>query len=191
MPSRQPVNRERIEFFLRRLGDSYRSPGRLYLVGGTTLVFEGLRQQTLDVDVVIEIAPENHTAFIQTLRQLKEELNLNIEEASPGDFIPLPSGYANRHEFIGRYGQIDAFHFDLYSLALSKTERGRRQDILDVLTLLRAGRLEWSKLTQYFAEILPQMGAHSLRQDPVEFEQNFRDLEQQWLSSPDASGETE
>lgn len=69
---------------------------------------------------------------------------------------------------------------------MSKIECGREQDFEDVLTLLQAGRLEWDKLAGYFAEILPCMGAESLKQDPVEFEKNFRALEAKWRSLPNS-----
>ena len=190
MSLRQRVDQARIAEFLKRLGEQFRHPARLYLVGGSTLVYEGLRQQTIDVDVVLEADAKVHGEFVKAIRDLKDRLSINVEEASPGDFIPLPGGYANRHEYIGRFGQLDVWHFDLYSLALAKIERGRAQDMEDVLTLLRVGRIEWERLHQYFKEILPRMGEHSLRQDPVEFEQNFREVERQWRSKPDVSGET-
>lgn len=53
---RQRVDQQRIEYFLQRLGQQFRKPGRVYLVGGTTMVYEGLRQQTLDIDLALEIA---------------------------------------------------------------------------------------------------------------------------------------
>jgi hypothetical protein len=68
---------------------------------------------------------------------------------------------------------------------LSKIERGREQDLEDVLALLRSGRIDWDKLIECFQEILPKMGEHSLKQDPAEFEQNFRTLEALWKSRPD------
>ena len=183
MSLRPPVDRERIQLFLENLGDRLRRLGQIYLVGGTTLVFEGLRRQTLDVDLVIAAAPADHGDVIQTIRELKDKLAINVEEASPGDFIPLPSGYENRHVFVGRFGMIEVFHFDPYSTALSKIARGREQDLEDVLLLLRAGRLDWNRLVGYFQEIQPKMGVHSLKQDPVEFEQNFRALEALWQAS--------
>jgi len=177
MSLRPSVNRSRIELFLKELGEQYRHPGRLYLVGGTTLVFEGYRQQTLDIDIVIEVTPEDHGPFVQAVRKLKETLDINVKEASPGDFIPLPGGYTDRREFIGRFGQLDVFHFDLYSTALSKIERGRSQDLADVILLLQAQRINWERLEDFFQEILPRVGTQSLKQDPVEFEKNFRALE--------------
>ena len=55
-----------------------------------------------------------------------------------------------------------------------------QQLLEDVLALLRSERMDWSRLLEYFEAILPKMGELSLRQDPVEFEQNFRALERTW-----------
>ena len=110
---RQRTDRQGIELFLQRLGRRFSMPGRLFLVGGTTMVFEGFRQQTLDIDITFEVADEHHSAFVVAVRDLKEQLSLNIEEASPAEFIPLPSGHQERSQYIGRYGQLDVFHFDL------------------------------------------------------------------------------
>lgn len=176
MSLRQSVDRERIREFFGQLGKRFGAPAKVYLVGGTTLVFEQLREQTLDIDVVLEVAPRDHGNLVRAIRDLKDELSVNVEEASPGDFIPLPPGHGGRHRFIERFGRIDVFHFDLYSTALSKIERGRTQDLEDVLALLRAGRIEWDRLNEHFEAILPKMGELSLKQDPVEFERNFRAL---------------
>lgn len=147
------------------------------------MVFEGLRQQTMDVDLVIEVANADHGALIQVIREVKQTLDINVEEASPSDFIPLPAGYANRHIFIGTFGQVNVFHFDLYSTSLSKVERGRRQDLRDVVLLLQDRRIAWEQLDRQFQEILPLMELKSLRQDSAEFEENFRALEAQWRSA--------
>jgi len=177
---RQRVDQQRIELFLHQLGRQFTKPGRVYLVGGTTMVYEGLRQQTLDIDLALEIADEDHSAFIATVRHLKERLSLNVEEASPADFIPLPAGYRERSQFVGRYGQLDVFHFDLYSTALSKIERGTENDFADVLSLLQSDRLDVSKLTEYFQEILPRYATDSLKQDPIEFQRKFAVLFEMW-----------
>jgi len=182
---RQRVDQQRIELFLQQLGRRFTKPGRIYLVGGTTMVYEGLRQQTLDIDLAYEIANEDHSVFIATVRELKERLSLNIEEASPADFIPLPIGYQERSQFIGRYGQLDVFHFDLYSMALSKIERGTENDFADVLLLLKTERLEMAKLERYFKEILLRYATDSLKQDPVEFQLKFASLREMWNITSD------
>lgn len=187
MSLRSPVGRDDIQQFLQRLGDEFREPGRVYLVGGTTLVFEGFRRQTVHIDIAYEVTPDRQSQFIQTLRRLKDVLDVNVEEASPGDFIPLPAGAGDRHEYIGRFGQLDVFHFDPYSSALSKIARGREQDFADVAMLLKQNWIAWPTLEACFGDILPQMGLKSLKDNPEEFEQNFRALQAMWRA---AGGQT-
>ena len=183
MSLRQQVDQKRIEQFLQQLGRQFRKPGQVYLVGGASVVYEGLRQQTLDIDLTFEIDNEDHSAFISTVRELKEKLSLNVEEVSPADFIPLPAGYKERSQFINRYGQLNVFHFDLYSVALSKIARGTEEDFADVLALLQTSHLDMNQLTQYFAEILPRFATQSLKQDPIEFKRQFDVLIEMWRDS--------
>lgn len=183
MSLRRHVDRPLIDRFLRLVGEQYRRRGRLLLVGGTTLVYESLRAQTLDIDLAIQVADADHDDLFRVIRSVRQTLAINVEEASPDHFIPLPTGYADRHVFIATYGQVDAFHFDLYSTALSKIERGRVQDLRDVVLLLQARRTEWQDLERYFHEILPKMGLKSLRQDPAEFEKNFHALAALWRAA--------
>jgi hypothetical protein len=51
--TRLPVDRQRILLFLTQVGDRFRRPGRVYLVGGTTMVLEGSRRQSLDMDLIV------------------------------------------------------------------------------------------------------------------------------------------
>ena len=150
------------------------------------MVYEGFRRQTLDIAITFEIDRDDCSAFVAAVRELKEKLNLNIEEASPADFIPLPSGYRERSPFIGRYGQLKVFHFDLYSTALSKIERGTDSDFDDVLSLLQSGRIEFAVLAEYFEEIMVHYATESIKQDPVEYRRKFDILTDMWLtgSSP-------
>ena len=59
-----------------------------------------------------------------------------MKGTSLGHLIPLPSGYETRFQFLGRYGKLEVFHFDPYSMALSKIERATAEDFSDVLSLL-------------------------------------------------------
>jgi Nucleotidyltransferase of unknown function (DUF6036) len=180
MSSRPPVDRDRIEQFLRRLGERFRKPGRVYLVGGTSMVFEGFREQSIDIDLTFEVMSSDHSEMIQAIRELKEQLALNVEEVSPGDFIPLAEGYRERAVFVGRYGQLDIYHFDFYATALSKIARGTEEDLHDVLALLRAGRVEWDLLERYFEEIRSRVSAESLKQDVNQFNRNLEIVQQLW-----------
>jgi len=43
----QRVDQQRIELFLQQLGRQFTKPGRIYLVGGTTMVFIWMLSRTL------------------------------------------------------------------------------------------------------------------------------------------------
>lgn len=176
---RQPVNLQRIQLFLETLSQRVHFACRIYLVGGTTLVSFGFREQTIDIDLALEVDNTHHQKLIETIRDLKEELSLNIEEANPGDFIPLPKGWKDRSLYFGTFGSITVFHFDLYSMALSKIERGTEVDFEDVRALLQHHKIEWQKLFSFYQEILPQYGKKSLRQDPARIQRNFEIIRRQ------------
>lgn len=182
---RPPIDRLRVHYFLVKLGIAFHHPARLYLVGGTTLVYEGLREQSLDIDISYEVADEHEADFSQVIRRLKDELQINVEQASPGDFIPLPSGWKERAKHVGRFGQVDVFHFDLYSTALSKIERGREGDYQDVMALLRSGQIDMPELREAFANIMPRLERESLKRNPDRFRRNF-DVVERLLTEQEA-----
>jgi len=50
----------------------------------------------------------------------------------PPDFIPELPGWRERSRFAFTEGKVDVYHFDAYSQALAKLERGLERDLLDV-----------------------------------------------------------
>ena len=174
---RKPATRERIEHFLRELGKRYRGGGRFYLVGGTQMVYAGFRRQTEDINYTVRLEGDDQE-FVVAVRSLIRELNISVEQAGPGDFIPLPGGWEERSRFIGRYGQLDVYTFDPISTALSKIERGSSRDIEDVLALLRERIILMSELRAAFEEILPRLETESLRVDESDFRRKFEGLRQ-------------
>ena len=184
---RPPIDRLRVHYFLVKLGMEFHHPARLYLVGGTTLVYEGLREQSLDIDISYEVADEHDAEFTRVLRKLKDEMQVNVELASPGDFIPLPAGWKERARHVGRFGLVDVFHFDLYSTALSKIERGREGDFQDVLSMLRGGQIKLDELRAAFESILPRIERESLKRDPERIKRNFALLEKMVDGQRDAA----
>jgi hypothetical protein len=175
MSMRAPADRERIERFLTRLGGAVQQPGRIYLVGGTTMVYEGYRATTIDIDVFVEA--DNPGALMAAIRALKDTLDINVEFASPRDFIPLPAGWRERSIYVGRYGPLDVFHFDLYSMALSKIERGTERDFQDVVALIQSGRIDLAELDAAFHEILPRVATEGMAgMDPDIFVEHYRYL---------------
>ena len=131
-----------------------REDTRLYLTGGATAVLYGWRDTTLDVDLKLD--PERDE-ILRRFPALKERLSINVELASPIDFIPVKEGWQTRSPFVMQRGRVSVFHFDLYAQALSKIERGHQQDLGDVAAMIDRGLVTREGLAEYFAAIAPML----------------------------------
>ncbi len=131
---RELVNKDRVLAFMKALGRDAKVQARVYLVGGASAVLTGWRQSTIDID--LKIIPDD--AIFEAIPRLKKELQINLEIASPDHFIPPLPEWEERSPFIGQEGKISFFHFDFYSQALAKIERGFAQDLEDVDAMIRA-----------------------------------------------------
>ncbi|HEY9175937.1 MAG TPA: DUF6036 family nucleotidyltransferase [Verrucomicrobiae bacterium] len=151
---RSVTDRLKLERFMVALGQRVRGPGRIYLVGGATAVLYGWRATTIDVD--LKPAPEPPGLF-EALAGLKDELDINIELASPDLFIPPIPGWEERSVFIARHNPVEFFHYDPYGQALSKLQRGHDRDLLDARSLARLGLVRNDRLREYYALIEPQL----------------------------------
>jgi hypothetical protein len=151
---RQVADRARIEQFMRALGREATAPGRVYFTGGATAVLLGWRPSTIDVD--IKVVPDSD-AILRAVPGLKESLGLNVELASPDDFIPVREDWADRSLFIAQEGRLAFHHFDLYAQALAKIERGHDQDVKDVEEMLSRALVDRTRLAEYFAAIEPRL----------------------------------
>jgi hypothetical protein len=128
--------------------------GVCYLVGGATAVLIGWRATTVDVD--LKLVPDQD-AVLRAIPRLKDELRINVELASPGDFIPLPDGWQERSPLVERRQRLAFRHFDPYSQALAKLERDHTRDRSDVLALVGSGLVDPERLWLYFREIEPAL----------------------------------
>jgi hypothetical protein len=149
------VNADRVRAFMRACGAAARREGVCYLTGGATAVLLGWRDSTLDIDVRFE--PEEEDEVMRALQRLKHDLQMNIETASPDDFIPVPAGWEARSAFAGREGALTFRHFDFYSQALSKLERGHDKDLIDVAALLERELVAPGTLLEMYEEIESQL----------------------------------
>lgn len=154
MAVRALADDQRIHRFMRALGAAATADTRVYFTGGATAVLLGWRPSTIDVD--IRIVPE-HDALFRAIPRLKEELEINVELASPDQFIPVKEGWEDRSPFVAREGRVSFHHFDLYAQALAKIERGHAQDVDDVREMLRRRLVERDALLPYFEAIAPRL----------------------------------
>jgi hypothetical protein len=69
---------------------------------------------------------------------------------------------------------VSFFHYDFYSQALAKIERGHRQDHADVSSMIREGLVEPSRLRGMFESIVPDLHRYPAI-DPQSFRQALDD----------------
>jgi len=151
---RELADATRIRRFMRELGRAAPDDVAAYLTGGATAVLHGWRPATLDVD--LKLVPEDDR-LLRELPRLKDELRVNVELASPADFIPVPAGWEDRSLFAAREGRVSFYHFDPYSQALAKLERAHARDLEDVDALVAARLVDPARLLAYYEQIEPEL----------------------------------
>ena len=114
----------------------------------------------------------------EAMTQLADEFHLDLEEVPLAEFVPLPPLAHERHRLIGRFGLLEVYLFDPYSIALSKIARGFESDLEDVLFLLRTGAIEFAALEQHFRAILPRVAKADI--DSKDFQACFLEIRQRY-----------
>jgi len=163
---------DRIRRLMEALAQASEATCRVYFTGGVSAVLLGWRSTTVDVD--LKLVPDSDD-LLRAIPILKEKLSLNIELASPDQFIPELPGWRERSVFIEQFRRLSFFHYDFYSQALSKLERGHVKDLLDAEEMLRRGLIERGELRRLFSVIeldlyrYPALDPHSFRDAVEEF----------------------
>jgi hypothetical protein len=139
---------------MRALGRAAQIDGACYLTGGATAVLLGWRDSTIDVD--IRLSPETDV-LLRAIQRLKDELAINVELASPAEFIPVPAGWEERSLFAAREGRLTFYHFDPYAQALAKLERAHSRDLEDVSAMIDRGLIDPVQARGWFDEIEPEL----------------------------------
>jgi hypothetical protein len=130
---RRRADRARIQRLFDTLGRRLRQPHILYLAGGASAVLVGWRDTT--IDVVLRPEPDSDD-LLRAVAELKDRLDVNIELASPLDFLPELSGWRERSPTVSYHGPVHVRHLDFRLQGLAKLERGFEQDIADVRAML-------------------------------------------------------
>ncbi|CAN5836043.1 hypothetical protein BH23ACT12_BH23ACT12_15820 [soil metagenome] len=136
------------------LGRTVREPTSIYFTGGVTAILHGWRDATIDID--LKVLPDSD-AVLREFPKLKELLGINVELAAPDHFIPQLPGWQERSLFIGRRGSVTFLHYDPYSQALSKIERGHDRDLIDVTSMFADGLVDGKRLFELYEGIEPDL----------------------------------
>ena len=169
---RQPTDVARLRSFMQQLGRAADGECRLYFTGGATAVLMGWRDTTIDAD--IRVIPESDAVY-RAIPRLKESLQINVELASPSDFIPELPDWQARSLFIAREGRIDFHHYDLYAQALAKVERGHALDRQDVREMLERKLIDPGKALALFRAIEPRLYRYPAL-DPASFRRAVEEM---------------
>ena len=169
------ADESRVRAFMSALGREADVEGRAYFTGGASAVLVGWRDSTIDVD--LKLAPETDRLF-RAIPALKESLELNVELASPADFIPELPGWQERSPFIDKQGRLAFHHYDFHAQALAKIERGHTQDVADVREMIRRGLVSPERLRHFFEAI-----ADGLSRYPAVDPRAFRRALEEFLAS--------
>ena len=154
------------------LGGRVCGEGEIYLVGGATAVLHGWRPMTIDIDIKPDPEPPG---LFEALAMLKNELDVNVELASPDLFIPAIPGWRERSLFIARHGQVRFFHYDPWGQALAKLQRRHERDLRDVASMLGTGLIQKQRLWEMFRQIEPQLIRYPAI-DPASFRAAVREF---------------
>jgi hypothetical protein len=144
--------------------------GRIYLTGGATALLYGWRGMTVDIDLKADPEP---AGFFEAIAVVKEELDINVELACPDQFIPPLPGWQERSPFIVRHRHLDFYHYDLYSQALAKIERGHPRDVADVRAMMEKALVEREFLQSCFERIQSTLVRYP-GIDPASFRATFQ-----------------
>lgn len=144
----------KLQRFMVALGERVRGDGTIYLTGGATALLFAWRTSTIDVDLKADPEP---WGLFEAIAAIKDELDINVELASPDLFIPAVPGWRARSLFIARHGPVSFFHYDLYGQALSKLQRRHERDLHDVRSMLRDKLITVDQLRTMFIAIEPRL----------------------------------
>ncbi len=151
---RPNVDSEKIERLMQALGREAQGSGCIYFTGGASALLIGWRNSTVDVDIRLDPEPPG---IFQAIAKIKQELNINIELASPQDFLPPLPGWRERSVFIGKQGKISFYHYDFTAQALSKLSRGFDRDRDDVQAMYEQRLFSLRELRDCFEAIAPEL----------------------------------
>jgi hypothetical protein len=147
---RRDIDPQAIESFVKNVGRLARGPGSIYLTGGASALLMGWRSSTVDINIRLDPEPPG---IFQAISRLKQDLQINIELASPQDFLPPLAGWRERSVFITEQNRVYFYHYDFTSQALSKLARGYERDMIDVQAMYKDKLFLVDNLLEKFNDI--------------------------------------
>ncbi len=145
------VNSIQLELWLREIGGCIDSPVSVYVTSGSALCLKGLKQETKDLDVIID---EKLPLFEQAVFKsgflcatkdkslgmyLRSEDRIDIFPGMVGQMLTLSPEMKDRSALHKKYGALSVFVLANEDLFLFKAVAARIIDNLDCIRLLKHG----------------------------------------------------
>lgn len=108
----------------------------------------------LDIDYVGSDLDKDELQRV--IDEVAVEMQVHVDAVPLADFIPIPPDAADRHRLFARFGALEVFIFDPYTIAPSKIDRGFATDVDDVAFLLRSRAIDRSHLNTLIDRTLAQ-----------------------------------
>lgn len=166
-----------------QLDGRFARPGRIYLIGETSQVFENLRPWTTQVEFSARVSPGEEERLASIACELGEHAGIPIFLESPADVVPLPPDHevrSRKASAVEGLEHLELHHFDPCSVAIRFIARGDEPDYHLVLTFLEHGWLTVEELDETVHALLPSFTAETIQQDPAEFRRKYKGLMQMW-----------
>ena len=94
----------------------------------------------------------------RTIMRIARELNILVEPVPIERFVPLPEGSEERSVHIGKFGNLEVFVADPYTIALSKLDRGFDTDLDDIVFLVQNKFVDRNEFDQIVKVSLSRAG---------------------------------
>jgi uncharacterized nucleotidyltransferase DUF6036 len=150
------VDADRARRFMEALASELHGETCVYLMGGTSAVVSGWRASTVDVD--LKLVPDVEAPKV--LPRIKASLQINVDVPSLDRAFPEVPQWETRSRFIASKGAVTFLHYDFYSQALAKLERGFDQDLEDVREMVARGLVDPKLALELYETIEPELGRY-------------------------------
>ena len=159
------VTRDTLVQFVTKLDAAFGRPGRVFLIGESTHVYEGWRAWTRHIEFTADVSSADRGEFSRMVATLGADLGVPIVDESPADVIPLPDGFEERARparspsangsCTPPVTHLTLFHFDPYSVCFRYIARGDEPDYHLVLTYVEHGWVTLDEMKRSARSISP------------------------------------
>jgi len=179
------ITKEHIADFFTRVDRSFGREGQLLFIGETTQVLEGWRRFTDEIEFCSIVDAADREAFNEAVINTAFAMGLRATDEFPGEVIPLPDGYDDRHRPLSdgtglKDMGLSCSHFDPYAVSFRFIARGGETDYQLVVRYLENGWIDWDEMTERLEGLLPEFTFETIQQDPAEFRRRYGGLFQMW-----------